>query len=169
MSSYAQLARLPEPKIEAVNLADCIARVIQLETRHQVNLLPGQDTEVYVDPAQLEQILINLMRNAVEAAAVTGGAVEITWHRSATAVEISVLDEGPGLAATANLFVPFFTTKPTGSGIGLALSKQIAEAHGGRLTLENRKDHNGCVATLKLPRTPSARVLGTRVDDKETS
>jgi signal transduction histidine kinase len=102
------------------------------------------------DPDQLEQVIINLLRNATDASLTTNGRVTVGWQRD-TMVEIWVKDEGPGLSSTANLFVPFFTTKPGGSGIGLVLSRQIAEGHGGALSLENRLDGPGCVARLRLP------------------
>ena len=104
------------------------------------------------DGDQLEQLLINLVRNAVDASLETGGAVRVSWRRILGGrIELCIEDEGPGLSNTNNLFVPFFTTKPAGSGIGLVLSRQIAEAHGGTLTLENRADGHGCEATLRLP------------------
>jgi signal transduction histidine kinase len=103
------------------------------------------------DPDQLEQVLINLLRNAADASLVTNGGVRIGWRRDGSMLEIWITDDGPGLSSTANLFVPFFTTKPGGSGIGLVLSRQIAEGHGGLLTLENRTDGQGCVARLRLP------------------
>jgi signal transduction histidine kinase len=103
------------------------------------------------DPDQLEQVLINLLRNAADASLETGGGVRVGWKRTGAAVEVRVEDDGPGLSNTGNLFVPFFTTKPGGSGIGLVLSRQIAEAHGGSLTLENRSGARGCVARLRLP------------------
>jgi len=106
---------------------------------------------VQADGDQLEQMLINLLRNAADASLETHGSVKVGWTRTAVQVQIWVEDEGAGLSNTANLFVPFFTTKPGGSGIGLVLSRQIAEAHGGSLTLENRKDGQGCVARLRLP------------------
>jgi signal transduction histidine kinase len=99
----------------------------------------------------LEQLLINLVRNAADAALETGGGVNVRWAKNEDHVEVSVDDEGPGLSDTANLFVPFFTTKPGGSGIGLLLCRQIAEAHGGTLTLENRTTGPGCEACLRLP------------------
>jgi signal transduction histidine kinase len=98
----------------------------------------------------LEQLLINLIRNAVDAALETGGGVEVGWSREASQLDVWVRDEGPGITNTANLFVPFFTTKPGGSGIGLVFSRQIAEAHGGELTLKNRTDARGCEARLRL-------------------
>ena len=103
------------------------------------------------DGDQLEQLLINLVRNAADAAIETRGGVALEWSMDPAAATVRVLDEGLGLANTANLFVPFFTTKPGGSGIGLVLCRQIAEAHGGTLTLANREDRRGCVATLQLP------------------
>ena len=126
-------------------------RVVGLETRTAIALTPGPDLTVRADPDQLEQLLINLLRNAVDAALETGGGVSVGWARRADQLEVCIRDEGPGLSNTSNLFVPFFTTKPTGSGIGLVLSRQIAEAHGGSLTLENRKDRAGCEARLRLP------------------
>jgi len=99
----------------------------------------------------LEQVLINLLRNAADASLTTSGGVHIGWRRDGSMLEIWIKDEGPGLSSTANLFVPFFTTKPGGSGIGLVLSRQIAEGHGGALMLENRDDGPGCIARLRLP------------------
>ncbi len=151
MASYARLARLPSPKFQSFDVGDWIRRVTGLETRIPITIDPGPDLTIEADGDQLEQLLINLVRNAVDAALETGGGVMVSWRRRGNFVEVKVVDEGPGLSNTANLFVPFFTTKPGGSGIGLVLSRQIAEAHGGSLTLENRRSANGCEARLRLP------------------
>jgi two-component system, NtrC family, nitrogen regulation sensor histidine kinase NtrY len=151
MTSYARLAQLPPPDRQPLDVEDWIERVVRLETRRDVRLRRGPDVRIHADADQLEQVLINLLQNAVDAVAETGGGVEVGWERRDGDVEIWVRDEGPGLSGTANLFVPFFTTKPNGSGIGLALSRLIAEAHGGSLTLENRPDRPGCRATVMLP------------------
>ncbi|HJU75331.1 MAG TPA: ATP-binding protein, partial [Gemmatimonadaceae bacterium] len=148
MASYAKLARLPAPRRAALDLGSLVRRVAALEVRLPVSVKPGPDVVLAGDADQLEQLLINLVRNAADAALETGGKVEVTWHVANRAVTLDVLDEGPGLTTTANLFVPFFTTKADGSGIGLVLSRQIAEAHGGMLTLENRGDRTGCLARL---------------------
>lgn len=151
LGAYARLARLPEPQLQSVDVSEWIKRIISLETRMAVHLFPGPPARIHADPNQLDQILINLLRNAVDATAPGGGNVSIGWHRNSDHLEVWVEDDGPGLANTGNLFVPFFTTKPGGSGIGLALSRQIAEMHNGSLLVENRKDRPGCRATLRLP------------------
>jgi nitrogen fixation/metabolism regulation signal transduction histidine kinase len=151
MAAYARLARLPQPKLARMNVTEWIARVAKLATRIQVKVAEGPAVEISADADQLEQLLINLIRNAVDAAVETGGGVEVAWSRQGSQLDVWVLDDGPGISNTANLFVPFFTTKPGGSGIGLVLSRQIAEAHGGELTLKNRKDARGCEARLRLP------------------
>jgi len=151
MAAYAKLARLPQPKLAPVNVTELIARVANLESRAKVKLKKGPPAVISADADQLEQMLINLIHNAADASHETGGGVQVTWSRFSSFLEVLVLDEGPGLPNTANLFVPFFTTKPGGSGIGLVLSRQIAEAHGGSLTLENRRDARGCEARLRLP------------------
>lgn len=151
-ASYARLARLPQPRLAPLDLPALVGRVVGLETRLPVAVRPGAAVPLRGDSDQLEQLLINLVRNAVDASLETGGAVTIEWRANAGGyLELSVLDEGPGLAQTANLFVPFFTTKPGGSGIGLVLSRQIAEGHGGGVTLANRTDRTGCAAVLRLP------------------
>lgn len=151
IESYSRLARLPPPRLGPVDVGALVRRVIRLETRLPVLLTPGPEIQIQADGDQLEQLLINLLRNAVDAAIETQGGVEIGWNRNAGHLEVWIEDEGPGLANTTNLFVPFFTTKPGGSGIGLVLSRQIAEAHGGTLTLENRPGGKGCKALLQFP------------------
>src|SRR6266852_5857662 len=151
IGAYARLAKLPRPTLAHLPVAAWVRRVVGLETRLPVDVVPGPDLVIRGDADQLEQLLINLLRNAADAALETGGGVRVGWRKNASYIEVRVEDDGPGLSNTSNLFVPFFTTKPGGSGIGLVLSRQIAEAHGGALTLENRRIGSGCEARLRLP------------------
>ncbi len=151
MSAYARLARLPQPQHAPVDVARWIARTVSLEQRLNVTVVPGPRVIISADGDQLDQLLINLLRNATDAALETGGGVRVGWSKNGESIDVWVEDDGPGLSNTANLFVPFFTTKPGGSGIGLVLSRQIAEAHGGSLILMNRKASHGVRARLRLP------------------
>jgi two-component system nitrogen regulation sensor histidine kinase NtrY len=157
MQGYARLARLPQPTLAPTELRPLIQRVVALETRLAVALPGGPDLTLPSDSAQVEQVLINLIKNAVEAAleqraSGRGDAgVRVSWRKIPGAVEVAIEDDGPGIAQATNLFVPFFTTKPEGTGVGLVLCRQIAENHGGTLTLTNRTGASGCVATLRLP------------------
>jgi two-component system nitrogen regulation sensor histidine kinase NtrY len=151
MAAYTQLAKLPKPTLQPVDFVELLRRVAALEPRIPIKLKDGPPILIQADRDQLEQLLINLIRNAADAAAETKGSVGLEWTTAPANLDVFVLDEGPGISNPANIFVPFFTTKPSGSGIGLVLSRQIAEAHGGSLTLENRSDRRGCRAHLRLP------------------
>jgi two-component system nitrogen regulation sensor histidine kinase NtrY len=152
MASYAKLARLPQPELGPVDVPALVQRVADLETRLRVDVVGGGEVTLQADTDQLEQALINLVRNAVDATLEAGGGeVTIRWLTRSGKLHILVEDEGPGLGDTGNLFVPFYTTKPGGSGIGLVLSRQIAEGHGGSLVLESRGAGQGVRARLVLP------------------
>jgi nitrogen fixation/metabolism regulation signal transduction histidine kinase len=166
MAAYARLARLPAPSLAPLAVAPLIRRVVALEGRLPVFVEKGAEVKLDGDADQLEQLLINLLRNAADAALATRGGVGIGWRVDGGFLEVRVEDEGPGLASRENLFVPFYTTKPNGTGIGLALSRQIAEAHGGTLTLDNRTPPPGCAAVLRLPlaRTAGGGAAATGTD-----
>jgi nitrogen fixation/metabolism regulation signal transduction histidine kinase len=150
MASYAQLARLPPPRLAPVDVESWVRRVAPIETRLAVEVVPGPSLEVRADGDQLDQLLINLIRNGADAALETGGGVRVGWEEEDGRLRLWVEDDGPGLPESSNLFVPFFSTKPHGSGIGLVLSRQIAEAHAGKLSLVDRQDGPGCRAELAL-------------------
>jgi PAS domain S-box-containing protein len=157
IQAYARLTRLPRPTPRPVALTEAMRRITALETRLRVTIAGGPDLALVVDPDQLEGLLINLVRNAADAALETGGGARVSWTSEGGWLDVRVEDDGPGIADSGNLFVPFFTTKLGGTGIGLALCRQIAEAHGGTVTLENREGARGCVAIVHLPlRGPGA-------------
>jgi two-component system nitrogen regulation sensor histidine kinase NtrY len=170
LQAYRQLAQMPQPVLKKSTLAPLVTRVAGLETRIEVKVIPGPEVTLLADPDQLEQMLINLVRNATEAVLEdspsskdSNGAasppthkgqteVVVTWKVLDKAVALTIEDNGPGLMNPSNAFVPFYTTKPSGSGIGLVLSRQIAEAHGGSLELTNRPHERGCSVKVILPR-----------------
>jgi nitrogen fixation/metabolism regulation signal transduction histidine kinase len=152
VQSYRQLAQLPVPHLRPVALSPLMERVTLLEQRLNVQLEPGPPVNLNADPDQLEQMLINLLANAVEASLSNGNQpVRASWMPADASVLIVIEDRGQGIANPENLFVPFYTTKPTGSGIGLALAQQIARAHGGEISLVNREDGDGARAIVRLP------------------
>src|SRR5258707_8732606 len=157
MQAYTPLARMPAPSLTGMEVGTLVQRAASLERRLQVQTIDGPPVTIEADPDQIEQVLINLIRNAVDASLDPTlkhpGTVEVGWRTNARSVEVFIRDQGPGLLNSDNLFVPFFTTKHGGSGIGLILSRQIAEAHGGVLQLANRSDRTGCEAVLALPIT----------------
>ncbi len=176
LQAYRQLAQMPRPDLRKAALAPLVERVAALETRLRVKVERGPDVELMVDPDQIEQMLINLVRNAAEAALETverepansakkngiesaSPEVVMGWSFAEQQAVLTIEDNGPGLLNPGNAFVPFYTTKPSGSGIGLVLSRQIAEAHGGSLELLNGSSHRGCTAKVLLPRVESSRTL----------
>ena len=155
LQSYRQLSQLPSPTRNRVALTPMMERIVQLETRLAATLVGGPEASLDVDRDQVEQMLINLLRNAVEASfeniAIGEPQVSVSWKIFNSEACISIIDNGPGLTNPANLFVPFYTTKSGGSGIGLVIARQIVEAHGGTVKLANRKDARGCEVQVRLP------------------
>jgi two-component system nitrogen regulation sensor histidine kinase NtrY len=152
VQSYRLLAQLPPPQFKPVALGALLDRVVLLEQRLAVLLEPGPSIVLNADPDQLEQMFINLLANAVDASLANGAQpVRVGWRLDESALLVAIEDRGMGIANAENLFVPFYTTKPAGSGVGLALAQQIARAHGGEIALVNREDGEGARATIRLP------------------
>ncbi len=152
VQSYRLLAQLPPPHLKMVGLGPLLERVTLLEQRLRVEVDPGPSVMLHADPDQLEQMFINLLANAVDATLANHEkGVMVSWRVTDSTAAVTIDDTGLGIANTENLFVPFYTTKPKGSGVGLALAQQIARAHGGEIRLINRDDGNGARATIRLP------------------
>jgi two-component system, NtrC family, nitrogen regulation sensor histidine kinase NtrY len=169
LQAYRQLAQMPSPVLRQCSMSALAKRVAALESRVDVSVIPGPDVILTADPDQLEQMLINLLRNAAEAVLETPDSpqnsngskgelagesapeITFTWMATEKDVVLTIEDNGPGLMNPSNTFVPFYTTKPGGSGIGLVLSRQIAEAHAGSLELSNRLGGRGCSVKVTLP------------------
>jgi nitrogen fixation/metabolism regulation signal transduction histidine kinase len=167
LEAYRKLAQMPKPHLKDVRLSPLVSRVAALETRLKVCIQEGPNVVFLADPDQLEQMLINLIRNAADAVLESTGTaskhlkegcngktdgVVVRWDVDASQVTLGIEDEGPGLLNPSNVFTPFYTTKPTGSGVGLVLCRQIAEAHGGAIEIANRQDGTGCLVKVVLPR-----------------
>ncbi len=156
VQSYRRLAQLPPPRLQPVSVGPLLERVVLLEQRLPIHLVPGPQVTLNADPDQLEQMFINLLANAVDASLANGSEpVSATWSLAGSNLQFMIEDRGLGIANAENLFVPFYTTKPTGSGVGLALAQQIARAHGGEIRLVNREDGAGARATVRLPLGPA--------------
>jgi nitrogen fixation/metabolism regulation signal transduction histidine kinase len=151
ITEFARLARLPPPTMGLVRLHECLRAAAALAPSPTVRLDAGPEVTLQADGAQLEQAFVNLVKNAVEAAGQTSGSVALSWTCREEGVVVTIVDDGPGIENPDNLFVPFFSTKPEGSGIGLALSRNIIEAHGGAITIANRREGRGCVVRVALP------------------
>lgn len=157
LQSYARLTKLPVPAKRVVALQSLVDRVVSLESRLRVLVCAGPAVYINVDPGQVEQALINLIKNSVEAVlagnhgAPLADAVTVSWRVKGLELDLRIRDRGIGLLDTENLFVPFYTTKENGTGIGLILTRQIIEAHGGTLALRNCPDQTGCEVQINLP------------------
>jgi nitrogen fixation/metabolism regulation signal transduction histidine kinase len=151
LAQYSRLARLPAPRRRWVAMTPLLSRIAALDHTHAIEVVSDPRLEARIDEDQIEQALINLVKNAAEAQQGARGRIGISAQNRNSVLTVAITDDGPGIANTDNLFVPFFTTKPGGSGVGLALSRQIVEGHGGTLALENRSDARGAVATLQIP------------------
>jgi nitrogen fixation/metabolism regulation signal transduction histidine kinase len=155
---YSDYARMPPPSFAPVQIRPLVREIASMEVPQRLRLEEGPDVVIQADQTQVEQALINLLRNAVEAATPSQGWVTVSWRETEDGVMVEILDEGPGLPSSQNLFVPFFTTKPGGSGIGLLIAREVAENHGGHLELRNRTGTPGVVACLHLARAPRSPV-----------
>ncbi|MEO8737445.1 MAG: ATP-binding protein [Edaphobacter sp.] len=158
LHAYRQLMGLPAPKLAPVSLTTLVECAARLETRVNIAVASTSDMTLIVDADQIQQALINLTRNAAEAALSSdtlseeAPEVKIAWEIVGSEIVIAILDNGAGLINAGNLFVPFYTTKESGTGIGLVLTQQIAQAHKGSVRLANRTDgQKGCRAELRLP------------------
>lgn len=168
LQAYRQLAQMPPPVLRQCSIGDLVRRASSLETRAKIDVIPGDDVVLMADPDQLEQMLINLLHNAADAVLELPShgeqassepstvneavpSIRVQWKRIQDHLILTIEDNGPGLLNPGNTFVPFYTTKPAGSGIGLVLSRQIAEAHGGALELANRSRERGCIVSVHLP------------------
>ena len=156
LQAYQQLSRLPPPILRPVSLRDLLERTLPLERRLRVQLVAATDLRLQADPDQLQQLLINLIKNGTDAALDRDlrnddPVVTVICVADQAQLTLQVTDNGPGLLNPQNLFVPFYTTKPEGTGIGLTLCRQIATAHRGTIQLRNRENTRGCLAELILP------------------
>lgn len=151
INSYSTLTYLAKPDKSWISIKTLFSQLVPLFTERQIQMVEQEDMRLFVDVSQIQQLLLNLLKNAHEAMAQPDGVIEVRWHTGEKVVHIEVLDSGSGISNSDNLFVPFYSTKGRNGGIGLALCRQISFNHNGRLSLTNRKDKQGAIATLSLP------------------
>ncbi|WP_144392852.1 sensor histidine kinase [Pleionea sediminis] len=151
IDTYRQLTNTPSPNKQPLNFNKIVHQIASLfDDSHFETQLDVQD-EIVADATLLEQVLINLIKNAKEAQNDSDKAITIKSHRMNNSFLIEVMDKGSGIQNSDNLFTPFYTTKKSGSGIGLALCRQIIDAHDGFISITNRKDTQGCTVSIELP------------------
>ena len=153
VNSYKQLAKLPEPQKSSVSIRNLFHAVSNLFKDQIIQIEPAGDVQLFIDPVQLEQVFINLIKNSLEAMSQTNsqGVVFVSWQLAEPFLKLSIMDQGCGISNLGNLFVPFYSTKKQGSGIGLVLCRQIIEAHHGHLTITNNVGAQGCCVSIELP------------------
>jgi nitrogen fixation/metabolism regulation signal transduction histidine kinase len=148
---YAKVAKLPEPNKQLFTMSQLLAHTAIIPANRTDIVIDDnseQAMELYADLSMFEQVIINLLKNALEA----GAPVGLSWGENKSSQWLHITDHGKGIKNPANLFVPFYSTKPQGSGIGLVLCQQIIEKHQGSITIENRTE-GGCLVSINLPRT----------------
>lgn len=156
--AYSEVTRLPDPSPRPIEIGPWVRRVAELDGRLPVAVQEGPALTIEADGDQLDQLLINLIRNAIDAVTESDGGVGVGWDVANGRLHVWVDDDGPGVADADQAFTPFYTTKPDGAGIGLPLSRQIAENHGGALILEDSPTGRGCRASLYLPLKSATRI-----------
>lgn len=150
VNSYKQISQLPAPKQKLTSINKLVEKVILLFHKNTIAVVSIQEIELFIDPVQIEQVLINLIKNAIEASDTIAEIIISGGIENAMFV-LKIIDEGTGITNQDNIFVPFYTTKKQGSGIGLILCRQILEVHNGKLSLTNRKSKKGCKVSITLP------------------
>lgn len=153
VNSYKQISSLPNPQKVPTSINNLVNKIIPLYAKSNIIITDTPNVTMLIDPVQIEQVLINIIKNSVESmqSVNSQGVVDLSWLAEKNTFTLTISDEGAGILNPDNLFVPFYTTKQRGSGIGLVLCRQILEAHNGQLTLTNRLDKNGCLAVISIP------------------
>ncbi|MCG8506979.1 MAG: ATP-binding protein, partial [Sphingomonadales bacterium] len=149
VQSYHKIAKLPEPEKREQDFRQLMEGLVKFFPENPI-VLQGEPVKLRLDAGQMEQALINLIKNAVEASS-QGESIEVSWRQEGRRLVVVVRDHGEGIQNPENLFTPYYTTKPSGSGIGLVFCQQVIEAHDGYLTIANRDDGPGCEASITLP------------------
>lgn len=153
VDSYKQLAKLPEPNKQTTSILELLEKIKLLFKNQKIIIDPKADIQLFIDPVQFEQVFINIFKNAIESMSQvnTQGVVNVKWNAKGSFFKLNIYDEGCGIGNLDNIFVPFYSTKKHGSGIGLVLCRQIIEAHGGSLVITNRIDAQGCCVSIEVP------------------